>query len=132
MTPPRPPRPATEIDPGTGNIRLRETFTYADPVHHTVLQIPAGFECDRASIPRPLRVFIEKDGIGDAAAVLHDALYRWGGMLPSGWCWPLRRYTRAEADMLFREVMRRDGVKPWRWPLAYAAVRSFGWMSWKG
>lgn len=84
--------------------------------------IPAGFECDMASIPRAARVAMETTDLGIVAPSCHDYLYRYGGA---------GLYTRADADRLFRDLMAWDGVPWWRRWTAYAAVRVGGWAAWR-
>lgn len=83
------------------------------------ITVPAMFETDLASIPRPLRNFFDVNDKTRRAAVLHDWLY-------SGQCVP-----RAEADRLFLRAMAADGVG-WaqRWTM-YCAVRAAGWRYYK-
>lgn len=90
------------------------------------VEVPAGFEFDLASIPRPLWWLIAPFELSLAAPLVHDYLYRHGGVLPDG-----RRFTRADADRLFLEIMRAERVPYWRRVLAFPAVRLFGWTGWK-
>lgn len=80
--------------------------------------IPRGFITDLASIPRPVRPLLDRNGTSRRAAVLHDALY-------------CRQITaRGEADLLFLEAMEHDAV-PWlERTLMYAGVRLAGWLYW--
>lgn len=81
--------------------------------------VPAMFETDLASIPRPFRNVFNINGKSRRAAVLHDWLY-------AGQC-----LSRAEADRLFLDAMTADGVG-WaqRWSM-YCAVRAAGWRYYK-
>jgi hypothetical protein len=97
-------------------------FETAAPIRYenqiTSLTIPAGFELDFASIPRPLWWLWPKVGRYARAALVHDVLYRQGNV------------KRVQADALFLSIMEDDGVKLRdRWPL-YTAVRLFGWIAW--
>ena len=65
------------------------------------------------------------------AALLHDFLYREAGDPGPGSVRPPRVYSRREADVLFREVMEKEGVANWRRVLGYAAVRVFGHWAWR-
>lgn len=82
--------------------------------------IPAGFETDFASIPRPLWSLIgHPAGRYAQAAVLHDYLYR------------THIVRRARADALFREAMEALNVPTWqRWAM-WAAVRAGGWWAYR-
>lgn len=77
--------------------------------------VPAGFLTDFASIPRfAWRLFPPAGGAWDRASVLHDYCYRTGVT------------TRDNADNLFYEALRADGVGWWTARTFYAAVRWFG------
>jgi len=53
-----------------------------------------------------------------ASAVIHDWLYH-------------KRITRAEADWVFLDAMRTEGIeKGYRW-IIYAGVRLFGWAAYR-
>ena len=82
--------------------------------------VPIGFITDLASIPRLFRSIISKIGRHLRAAVVHDWLYV---EQPDG-------ISRADADGVFRRIMREDEVG-WfeRWAM-WSAVRSFGWIYW--
>lgn len=96
-----------------------------------VMTIPAGYRYDRGSVPDAVAWIVSKDDLGCAGPLVHDALYANEGIVgsvlsadyPS--CHPWRRFTRAEADELFYQVMIADRVKSWRASLAYWAVRLF-------
>lgn len=93
--------------------------------------VAQGFLFDLASIPRRLWSVIAPFELSIAAPLLHDVLYRYQGEPPAGSLTPPRRYTRAEADRLFLEVMQAEGVAWWRRTAAYLAVRAFGACAWK-
>lgn len=88
--------------------------------------IPAGFRMDLASIPRAVRALMETSDLGIVAPVAHDFLYRRGG-----WATPHIRYSRGQADRLFADLMRWEGVPAWRRWAAYYGVRLGGWASWR-
>lgn len=87
--------------------------------------VPKGFRTDFASIPRIFAWLIPKNGSHDAAAIVHDYLYR---------CQPLtahsKRISRKDADRLFRRIMRELGTNCVRYNLMYAAVRIGGRFTW--
>lgn len=126
MSAPKIARPAITRDGGAWV--LVAPFKYADGPR--TISIPRGFRFDLASIPRPLWALIAPFELSIAAPLVHDVLYRFKGMLPAGQVEPFHRYTRAEADALFHDIMHREGVSWWRRRAAYAAVRSWGWMAW--
>ena len=89
------------------------------------LVVPAGFECVGASVPRFLwgSVSPQIHPCTLRAAVAHDFLYRFQ---PKGW-------SRKDADELFYDLVREDGLGWWRAQKAYWGVRIFGgdaWESW--
>ena len=86
--------------------------------------VPAGFECDGASVPRFLWSSVSPaiDPRTIRAAVVHDYLYR---NAPENW-------TRKDADELFYDFIREDGLSWWASQKAYWGVRMFGGSSWQG
>lgn len=80
--------------------------------------VPRNFVTDLASIPRPLQLFITKNGASRRAAVLHDFRY----------C--LKQGTREEADALFYEALRADGVGVVMARAMWLGVRAGGWLYW--
>ena len=105
--------------------RLDRTYLYRGRL--CTIVIPEGFRFDLASIPRLLWAMIAPFELSIAAPLVHDFLYRYGGMLASG-----QLLNRSEADTIFAELMEREGVPGWRRVLAYRAVRTFGRGSWSG
>lgn len=91
-----------------------------------------GFVYDRASIPRFCWAIIDKDSLGNVAPLLHDLLYRHGGVLPANQISPFRKFSRKDTDNLFLELMTKCGVGPVTRRLAYEAVRTFAGFAWKG
>ena len=85
--------------------------------------IPARFECDGASVPRFLWDSVSPQISPETlrGAVAHDYLYR--NHVP-GW-------TRKEADELFYELIREDGLSWYRSQKAYWGVRLFGGSAWE-
>ena len=81
--------------------------------------IPAGFECDGASIPRACWRIIghPMDYHYVEEAIRHDWLYRYQ---------PL---DRAAADKAFFAWLNKKGLHIRRY-LIYIAVRLFGWIAW--
>ena len=94
--------------------RLTAMLAFASAKYDRMVIVPKGFETDFASIPRiPLAYWLFA-GVGQAAAVVHDALYGEG------------QVPRKVADDIFLEAMEACGVSAWRrWPM-YWAVRTFG------
>lgn len=96
--------------------RLVESFVYEVGALGSgdVVEVPAGFETDFASVPRLF--WIVEPPLGDAgkAAVIHDRLYA------------TRERSRRAADRVFLEAMGVLGVARWKRLVLYAAVRLFG------
>lgn len=118
---------------GHRRFRLVESFIYVwerKDKGFTVFTIPSGFVCDLATVPASLPVVDALD-LGFDAPIPHDALYQYGGHLPLDWVAPWRPITRKEADRIFYEMLREDGVPRFKAWLAYRAVRLLGWRAWR-
>ena len=87
------------------------------------IEVPVGFECDGASVPRIFwsTVFPPGDEKALFAAIIHDFLYR---THPVGW-------TKKLADETFHELLIRGGVSKWRAWKAYIAVKLFCGSAWR-
>lgn len=95
--------------------RLVQGFRYdTDLLAAGAVYVPAGFETDFASIPRPLWNLFPPTGRYGKAAVIHDYLYRKSGV------------KRDLADQIFLEAMDCLGVSWLTRHLIYRAVRLFG------
>lgn len=116
-----PLEPNIPYDPATDAWCVRERFLVSDHLTRRRFVVAEGFACDGASIPRAAWRVVGKHELGEPAPTCHDWLYRGHD----------ERYTRAEADRLFLEIMRLDGVPEWRARAAYTAVRLFGGRSWR-
>lgn len=79
-----------------------------------VIEVPAGYVTDFASVPRALWAVFPPHGPWAKAAIVHDYLYDYA------------IGTRARADLIFLEAMQVLGVPRWRRYLMYWAVRAFG------
>lgn len=87
-----------------------------------VIEIPTGFICDLASIPRFLWSMLSPRYAGFVyPAILHDYIYRT----------PEVKYSRKEADNLFYEALREEGVSWYTANKMWVAVRNFGIMNYK-
>lgn len=106
-----------------GSWTLLEDLTYIWRGHTIVA--PAGFTCDLGSVPKVFRSIIDKGDLRLAGPIFHDLIYRASGIVQG------HKFTRAEADLLFRIVMQARGVKWLRRWTAWAAVRLFGWPAWR-
>lgn len=101
--------------------QLHRTITYVSGRggHWT---IPAGFHSDGYSRPWWVGWIIPRWGPGTRAALLHDALYRYG---------PSVGASRATADALLYEAMRYEGIAAWRCYSVWLGVRAGGWWPWR-
>ena len=96
-------------------VRLLEQLRYKSVI------VPAGFESDLATIPRPLWVFFPPFGRYARAAVIHDYIYI-----------NMRELmTRKAADKIFKSIMIEDGVGVITRNILYRAVRAAGWWFWR-
>lgn len=114
----------------TENYQVVNDYIYAGDAYR--ITVFKGFIYDRSSIPRVFWAIIDKDSLGNVAPLLHDLLYRNGGVLPTNQISPYRKFSRKDVDDLFLELMTKCGVSEVRRALAYQAVRKFGWFAWKG
>lgn len=87
------------------------------------LHIPAGFKSDGASVPRFFWRWVFPPGDSRAlfAAFAHDYIYR---KHPENW-------SKADADNMFYDLLRQNGVPYLNAQRAYWGVRLFGGSSWK-
>ena len=99
---------------------LKSSFRYFSSLG--MIEVPAGTETDGASVPRAFRAIFDPFGEYFGAAVIHDFLYS-----PAN-C----EFTRAEADLIFKEAMYNIGVVWYRREVIYQAVRIFGGSFFKG
>lgn len=102
-----------EVDRGDGSRwQLVEPLAYQG--RDELFTVPAGFETDFASVPRAFTWLIPRYGRYTKAAILHDYLCRRAEHGQFRW---------ADADGIFRRVMRELGVALLRRWLMWAAVR---------
>lgn len=83
-----------------------------------LVQIPAGFITDLASVPRLPFAYLVVGGKGKKAAVVHD------------WAYSTRFCTRKEADDLFAEALEASGYGSAVQFLMWSGVRVGGWVPW--
>jgi hypothetical protein len=105
---------------GSRIFRLTNPFSYISS--RGTITVPTGFETDGASIPRVFWSILDPFGPYFKAAVIHDWLYS-----PHN-----RRFTRAQADDIFKEAMFNNGLDWLRREAIYRAVQLAGWRSYKG
>jgi len=111
-----------EAREGRVTARLLQAFDYWPASGGEAIAVPAGFITDFASVPHGF--WNLEPPLGDAAkaAVVHDYLYATRGM--GG------RYSRAQADGIFRDALAALGVPRWKRNLLWAAVRLGGAGGW--
>ena len=84
-----------------------------------LIYVPAGFITDFASVPRLPLTFMLFGNIGHRGAVVHDYLYSTGEV------------SRAEADAIFKALLRAEGVGAFRAGAMYLGVRIGGAFDYK-
>ncbi len=117
-----------EVMPGGKRFKLHHEFTYLWKREYIEIHVSSGFVTDFASIPRICRLIIPKLGKYTKAAVIHDAIYQDDAFRVND---VRGRFTRADADLVFRDGMRDLGVVKWKRIAMWLAVRLFGWASWR-
>ncbi len=96
-----------------GLVKLTEYYMYS--TH----KVPAGYISDGSSIPRIFWVSIGSPFLPEfrAASIIHDFLYSEG----TG--------DRKEADKMYRDILKDNGVVWWRRNIQYIILRMFGWIT---
>ena len=95
--------------------RLTALLVFVSARYQTMITVPEGTVTDFASVPRiPLAYWLFA-GVGQAAAAVHDWMYRVDTNVP-----------RDVADNIFLEAMEACGVSAWRRLPMYWAVRALG------
>ena len=110
--------------------RTEREFKYfvGDEESKDCVTVPKYFFTDLASIPWPASMLIPKSGKFNQGAVLHDFLYSLLGEVVEPY--NLKKRTRAECDLIFKEAMRVLGVNGFKIILMFQAVRRFGFIPW--
>lgn len=102
--------------------RVRRPLTYMS--RYGLVLVPAGFETDLASVPRLPLVYWTTGDRTITAAVIHDRLYAVAKIAGN-------RITRAMADKVMLDAMKKEGVpRRQRWAI-YLGVRVGGWIAWR-
>lgn len=104
--------------------------------------VPAGFQCDGASIPAALEWYLGRENILPAA-LIHDWQYTFAGKIPveshlyrdpqdSLWKQADYIWSRRECDRFFARNLRFCcHIRGDQRRNAYRAVRLFGWLPWR-
>ncbi len=118
-----------ELQPGK-LWRLVEPLRYeaGDEGSGRLIEVPAGFETDGATLPAALRLVLAVWGTYGRAACIHDFGYR---LLDAGAPHP-QMPTRRAADAEFHIAMRACGTGPALAIIMWAAVRLFGGLYLRG
>lgn len=107
------------------------TVEWGPPHLRKRLSCPAGYEYDKASVPRMLWPLARPDGPWDAASLFHDRLYAFRGRLPLGefqtrlgdtWHNDPAPWRRQEADDLLAYFGVLGGASPFKAALYRWAV----------
>jgi hypothetical protein len=104
------------VAPGKPERRVLAPFVYDSDVLGRRVTVPEGFITDLASVPRLPLAYLLFGGVSNEAAVIHDFLYSGG------------KVTRKQADDVFCEAMKAEGVAGWRRGPMWLGVRLFGWL----
>ena len=117
--------PSLKVSSSPGKWELDGEMRYASDLVGHLIVIPKGFVTDLASIPRLARLIIPVNGRHRLAAIVHDYLYARKGLLSI-----VVRMSRKQADQVFLEALKVQGVGWWKRQLMYTAVRAGGWAYW--
>ena len=142
--------PTFKVLRSTHKSYLDGAFLVVDPLIYAwedkrcVITVPSGTITNFASVPTGLRNVFPINGKHRLAAVAHDSLYGHGGVIQVSTILGIRGmpietfepvkiyYTRAEADLIFLQLMLVEGVRKSKARAMYRAVRWFGKSSWNG
>lgn len=80
------------------------------------VEVPEGYLTDLDSVPRIPFIYAWLKGRAIKSAVIHDWLY-------------YNKADRKQADNIFLEAMKDEGVPVYRRVPIYLAVRAFGWLA---
>lgn len=84
-----------------------------------VIEVPTGFCTDGASVPRLPIIYLAVGGRAKRASCIHDYLYA-----------THETRSRRQADIVFLEAMKVDGIPLWARELMFVGVRLGGLSSW--
>lgn len=125
--------PHADIDPidEAPTYRLNQTWVCVLRLDGqlTRIEIEKGYTYDGATVPWFVSWVIERDGVHRESALLHDYLYENKGYINLGE--EGFYYVRKDADQIFRECLKAQGLSDWRARLSYYAVRALGGKWWK-
>lgn len=121
--------------PGRDSNRLKERIFYDDRETGLKVCVESDFVSDLASIPAICRVIASNDDFRLVRpSLLHDWIYRHKGRLGmftfNSKAYPRVRLKRSQADKLFYNALRCEGVSGFKSFLMWLAVRTVGWRYW--
>jgi hypothetical protein len=96
---------------------------------HGVIMVPAGFTSDGASTGAASFIYPGSGRRYFMPALVHDFLYVYQLVMTSDG--PIK-VDRRTADVILRQLMRRNGCRIWTCWIFWAMVRLFGRSHWKG
>ena len=103
----------------TQNVQLTDTFVFRSKIAGTV-EVPAGYISDGASVPRLFQNIFPPYGKYLEAAVAHDYIYSD----------IFDRFTKKQADNVFRELLEVLRIPEWKIKLMYRGVKLGGKGGW--
>ncbi len=120
---------------GSDSWILEEDVFYFHQQSRAGVIVRKGLTTDLASIPRLAKLIISNDNPKiRRPALVHDDIYRSKGLRKQfSWnlkTYPARRISRAQADRIFHDALREEGVNMITSALMYLAVRVGGWVAW--
>ena len=123
-------RPHTIVENEHSDFRLLNNVNFV--WENKRITIKSGYVWDGASIPALLRVFLSPFDVRVVApSLLHDCLYSHPDLNSVGTYYEddkivRKKFTKGEADNLFRQANKANGMNPLLTNLAFLAVRIFG------
>lgn len=98
-------------------------FTLILPDKRKITVLPP-FEYDKGSVPEWVQNWLQRDHRQAVIAFLiHDWLYH-SQQIEGQWI------ARSEADKIFLDILRQEGMSLFKSWTAYMAVKSWGWRYW--
>ena len=91
--------------------------------------VPKDYRCDLGSVPWVFSWAVQSTGKGNLAFLAHDFVYDDDTTLPVSKIG--MQMTRAEGDMMMRDLLEFSGMSKWRRIVAWRGVRRGGWISFK-
>lgn len=115
--------PILQYDPETKLFRLMSDyyFCWGEGDNRKRIFIPAGFEYDKASVPKYLWGLARPDGPAEAAALPHDYTWLYRGKMPEGffqvliegkWVNDPSPWTMRQTNNLFEKMLILGGFSP--------------------